>query len=78
MNKEQINLMIESLEELNEELSIQSKGTLFSEQWELLKYLKEQLILSGVSHCTCKIPEPEGKCSENGISYYCGKCAKEY
>ena len=40
MNKKQINLMIESLEELNEELSVQSKGTLFSEQWELLDYLK--------------------------------------
>jgi hypothetical protein len=49
MNKEQINLMIESLEELNEELSVQSKGTLFSEQWELLEYIKKQLILSGVS-----------------------------
>jgi hypothetical protein len=48
MNKEQINLMIESLEELNEELSVQSKGTLFSEQWDLLEYLKKQLILSGV------------------------------
>jgi hypothetical protein len=41
LNKEQINLMIESLEELNEELSIQSKGTLFIEQWELLENLKQ-------------------------------------
>jgi hypothetical protein len=40
-NKDQVNTMIESLEELNEELSIQSKGSLFSEQWELLEYLKE-------------------------------------
>jgi hypothetical protein len=63
MNKEQINLMIKSLEELNEELSIQSKGTLFSEQWDLLEYLKKQLILSGVvgqsEHLLCE------NCSDN-------------
>ena len=41
MTKKQINLMIESLEELNEELSNQNKGTLFSEQHELLEYLKQ-------------------------------------
>ena len=26
--------------------------------------------------CTCKIPEPKIKNSENGISTYCGKCSK--
>ena len=41
MNKEQIEIMIESLEELNEELSIQGKGSLCFEQWELLDYLKK-------------------------------------
>ena len=30
--KQELNLMIESLEELNEELSNQNKGTLFTEQ----------------------------------------------
>tara|TARA_R110000796_G_C14436440_1_gene421766 strand:+ start:541 stop:801 length:261 start_codon:yes stop_codon:yes gene_type:complete len=51
MNKEQINIAIESLEELNEELSIQNKGTLCFEQWELLEYLKQakKLTMSGVS-----------------------------
>jgi hypothetical protein len=41
MNKEQVEIMIESLEELNEELSIQSKGSLCFEQWELLDHLKQ-------------------------------------
>jgi hypothetical protein len=41
MNKEQVEIMIESLEELNEELSIQNKGSLCFEQWELLDYLKK-------------------------------------
>ena len=40
ISKEQIELMIESLEELNEELSNQSKGTLMSDQYELLDHLK--------------------------------------
>jgi hypothetical protein len=41
MTKEQIEIMIESLEELNEELSIQNKGSLCFEQWELLDYFKK-------------------------------------
>jgi len=30
------------------------------------------------ANCTCKIPEPKGKCSENGIDVYCNKCGKRY
>jgi hypothetical protein len=41
MDKEQIDIIIESLEELNEELSIQNKGSLCFEQWELLDNLKK-------------------------------------
>jgi sulfur relay (sulfurtransferase) DsrC/TusE family protein len=40
MTQDQILLIIESLEELNEELSMQNKGTLLSEHWDLLIYLK--------------------------------------
>ena len=43
MTKEQIQLMIESLEDLKEELSVNNHGNLFTEQYELLEYLKEQL-----------------------------------
>jgi hypothetical protein len=43
MNQADIKLMIESLEELNEELSNQNKGTLFTEQWDLLDKLKTQI-----------------------------------
>ena len=34
--------------------------------------------LHNVSGCTCKIPEPIMKNSENGISAYCKKCTKQY
>ena len=37
---------------------------------------KEQYDIHNVSKCTCKIPEPKVKCSENGINAYCCKCAK--
>jgi hypothetical protein len=40
MTEDQIDTMIESLEELNEELSIQSKGMLCMHQLELLEHLK--------------------------------------
>ena len=30
------------------------------------------------ANCICKIPEPTGKCSENGIDVYCSKCGKSY
>ena len=30
------------------------------------------------ANCNCEIPEPKGKCSENGIDVYCGKCGKSY
>lgn len=42
MTEAQIQLMIESLEELNEELSNQCKGSLFTEQWDLLEYLQQE------------------------------------
>tara|TARA_R110000822_G_scaffold75692_1_gene182093 strand:+ start:924 stop:1175 length:252 start_codon:yes stop_codon:yes gene_type:complete len=29
-----------------------------------------------MSVCTCNMPQPKIKNSENGISAYCGKCAK--
>jgi hypothetical protein len=41
MTKEQIELMIESLEDLQEELIRNDHGTLCKEQYELLEYLKE-------------------------------------
>ena len=28
--------------------------------------------------CECVIPEPRGKCSENGILTYCSKCLRDY
>ena len=30
------------------------------------------------SSCICKVPEPRIKNSENGVSAYCFKCAKQY
>jgi hypothetical protein len=40
--------------------------------------VKELLVLFSVSSCTCNIPEPIMKNSENGISAYCKKCTKQY
>jgi hypothetical protein len=40
ISKEQLLIMIESLEELCEELSNNNHGTLMTEQWELLNFLK--------------------------------------
>mgnify|MGYP005992128173 CR=1 FL=1 len=42
------------------------------------RHQAEQLNLCAVSGCTCKIPEPRMKNSENGISAYCVKCTKQY
>ena len=42
------------------------------------KYADQQLILSGVVSCVCKIPEPRLKVSENGTHAYCNNCAKTY
>tara|TARA_R110000787_G_scaffold229259_3_gene336815 strand:+ start:2318 stop:2560 length:243 start_codon:yes stop_codon:yes gene_type:complete len=42
------------------------------------KHQPKQLILSGVGCCSCKIPEPRMKVSENGTSAYCVKCTKTY
>jgi hypothetical protein len=41
LNKEQIDILINTFEELNEELSFNNHGTLFTEQWELYNLLKE-------------------------------------
>ena len=41
LNKEQIAILINTFEELNEELSFSNHGTLFTEQWELYKLLKK-------------------------------------
>ena len=43
MTKEQIELMIESLEDLRDALSQLSYGYLLTEQIELLEYLKQEL-----------------------------------
>ena len=37
---------------------------------------QKQLIIADVSKCTCEIPDPRMKNSENGISGYCVKCVK--
>jgi hypothetical protein len=38
--------------------------------------LKKQLTLTNVVKCNCKIPHPQMKVSENGISGYCANCIK--
>ena len=43
-----------------------------------LKYKTEQLTLTDVVRCVCKIPEPRLKVSENGTHAYCNNCAKTY
>ena len=43
MTQDQIKLMIESLEELKNELNDNGHGDLFTEQYELLEYLQTQL-----------------------------------
>ena len=40
LNKEQIQIIIDTFEELNEELSFNNHGILFTEQWELYNLLK--------------------------------------
>lgn len=37
---------------------------------------KKQLTLYSVVKCNCKIPHPQMKVSENGISGYCANCVK--
>ena len=44
----------------------------------LINWKNEQLTLTDVVSCVCKIPEPRMKNSENGVSSYCNKCAKSY
>ena len=55
------------------------KGTITVKK--ILKYYREYLEqkakkLTPKRVCGCKIPEPNIKNSENGISTYCGKCSK--
>ena len=38
----------------------------------------EQLTLTDVVSCVCKIPQPRLKVSENGTHAYCNNCAKTY
>jgi len=40
ISKEQLEIILEVFEQYNEELSNNSHGTLFSEQWEVYEYLK--------------------------------------
>ena len=40
--------------------------------------LVKKLIIPDVGCCSCKIPEPRMKVSENGTSAYCIKCTKTY
>ena len=44
----------------------------------LINWKNEQLTLTDVVSCVCKIPEPRLKVSENGTYAYCEKCAKTY
>lgn len=41
LNKEQIDILINTFEELDEELGFNNHSTLFTEQWELYNLLKE-------------------------------------
>jgi len=41
---------------------------------ELLEIYKKEKS----ANCNCEIPQPKGKCSENGIDVYCNKCGKSY
>ena len=53
---------------------------LFDITQELYKIKSENYIYPKPKYniCDCGIPEPIGKCSENGIESYCKKCLKEY
>jgi len=78
LSEQQIKLIIETFEELAEELSNQSKGTLLTEQWDVLEYLK------GVQKRNTQCPN----CNSSDIYKYscgnmegsarCHKCKKEY
>ena len=73
-----------NLEELGEMLT-----ELFKQQCDLdiqkamvkhfiKKKKAEQLTLTDVVSCVCKIPEPRLKVSENGTYSYCNNCSKTY
>jgi len=42
----------------------------------ILDCINKALNMRIVSRCVCKIPEPQMKCSENGVIGYCVKCLK--
>ena len=73
--------MVESLNELREELSENQHGSLVTEQWELLEYLQSQLPNTKTmniteeqeptNQCTCINAEPPGE-----VCYVCGKLIK--
>lgn len=73
--------MVESLNELREELSENQHGSLVTEQWELLEYLQSQLpntIMTNITfeqieinQCTCINAEHPGE-----VCYVCGKLIK--
>ena len=76
MNKRQkVNKIIHTYVEVNKcEDYTDYKGLITA----LINWKNEQLTLTAVVSCVCKIPEPRMKNSENGISAYCNKCAKSY
>lgn len=53
------------------ELIKEDIGYVFDQQIEV-----EQLFIPDVVKCNCKIPHPQMKVSENGISGYCANCIK--
>ena len=79
ISKEQIELMIESLEELSEELSDNSHGNLVTEQWDLLEHLRlvrDNFVLAPVIIC----PVCGGKDYYNAVygKYSCIKCGNKW
>jgi hypothetical protein len=46
-------------------------------EWETAEMFFDRLIGES-KKCTCAIPIPKGKVSENGISAYCAICLKDY
>ena len=68
------------IEEQNRLECLKNKEELTDYGLEMLTELNQalQLLQTDVSSCNCKIPEPIGKCSENGVVSYCKKCLKNY
>jgi hypothetical protein len=72
---------LEQLEEMQKEL-FRQQCDLDIQKAMVKHFIKkkedEQLILTDVVSCVCKIPEPRLKVSENGTHAYCNNCAKTY